>query len=125
MCIEKDTNLNYRYSLPNKLFDYIAAGIPVIASNLPETGKIINENNCGLIIGKVTPVDLSNAFSEIKNNPVLLSELRSNSVLASEKLNWEIESEKVKEFYIKVLFCIITSNPKSELRNPKSFTPAT
>jgi len=76
----------------------------VIASNLPETGKIINEKNCGLIIGKVTPVDLSNAFSELKNNPVLLSELRSNSVLTSEKLNWEIESEKVKEFYIKVLF---------------------
>ena len=125
MCIEKDTNLNYRYSLPNKLFDYIAAGIPVIASNLPETGKIINENNCGLIIDKVAPEDLSNAFSELKNNPVFLSELRSNSVLASEKLNWEIESEKVKEFYIKVLFCIITSNPKSELLNPKSFTPVT
>jgi glycosyltransferase involved in cell wall biosynthesis len=104
MCIEKDTNLNYRYSLPNKLFDYIAAGIPVIASNLPETGKIINENNCGLIIGKVTPEDLSNAFSELKNNPVLLSEFRINSVLASKKLNWEIESKKVKDFYKKILY---------------------
>jgi glycosyltransferase involved in cell wall biosynthesis len=104
MCIEKDTNLNYRYSLPNKLFDYIAAGIPVIASNLPETGEIINDNNCGLIIGKVTPEDLSIAFSELKNNLVLLSELRRNSVLASKKLNWENESEKVKEFYRRILY---------------------
>ncbi len=104
MCIEKDTNLNYRYSLPNKLFDYIAAGIPVIASDLPETRKIICENNCGLIIGKVTPAELSNAFSELKNNHVKLSELRANSVVASGTLNWDIESEKVKEFYRKILF---------------------
>ena len=105
ICIEKDTNLNYRYSLPNKLFDYIAAGIPVIASDLPETGKIIKENNCGMVINRVTPEDLSNAFSELKNNPGFLSELRRNSVLTSEKLNWDNESEKVKEFYDKVLFC--------------------
>ena len=105
MCIEKDTNLNYRFSLPNKLFDYIAAGIPVVVSDLPETGKIISENNCGLIIGRVTPEDISNVLSELKNNPVLLSELRKNAVLASEKLNWESESEKVKEFYNKIIIC--------------------
>jgi len=105
MCIEKNTNLNYRFSLPNKLFDYISAGIPVIASNLPETGKIIKENKCGVIINKVTPEDISNAISELRNNPVLLSELRRNAVSASEKLNWETESEKVKEFYNKILIC--------------------
>ena len=105
MCIEKDTNLNYRFSLPNKLFDYISAGIPVIASNLPETGKIIKENKCGVIINQVTPEDISSAISDLKNNPVLLSELRRNSVSASEKLNWETESEKVKEFYNKILIC--------------------
>jgi glycosyltransferase involved in cell wall biosynthesis len=104
ICIEKDTNLNYRYSLPNKLFDYIAAGIPVIASDLPETGKIIKENNCGMVINRVTPEDLSNAFSELKNNPGFLSELRRNSVLTSEKLNWDNESKKVKEFYRKILY---------------------
>jgi glycosyltransferase involved in cell wall biosynthesis len=105
MCIVKDTNLNYRFSLPNKLFDYIAAGIPVVVNDLPETGKIISENNCGLIIGRVTPEDISNVLSELKNNPVLLSELRKNAVLASEKLNWESESEKVKEFYNKIIIC--------------------
>jgi len=105
MCIEKDTNLNYRFSLPNKLFDYISAGIPVIASDLSETGKIIREYKCGLIINRVTPEDISSAISELKNNPVLLSELRRNAVMASEKLNWETESEKVKEFYNKILIC--------------------
>jgi len=103
MCLEKDTNLNYRFSLPNKLFDYIAAGKPVIVSNLPETGKIISENSCGMIIGRVTPGIISNALSELKDNPVRLAELRRNAVATSAKLNWEIESEKVKEFYKKVI----------------------
>jgi glycosyltransferase involved in cell wall biosynthesis len=103
MCIEKDTNLNYRYSLPNKLFDYIAAGIPVIASDLPETGKIISENGCGMIISFVTPEKISNALSELKDNPVKLAELKRNAIVTSKKLTWEIESEKVKEFYNKVI----------------------
>ena len=105
MCIEKDTNLNYRYSLPNKLFDYIAAGIPVIASDLPETGRILNENGCGIIIGRVTSGKISNALKELINNPAKLAELKRNAVATSEKLNWEIESEKVKEFYNNILIC--------------------
>jgi glycosyltransferase involved in cell wall biosynthesis len=102
MCIEKDTNPNYRYSLPNKLFDYIAAGITVIASNLPETCKIISENGCGMIIDSVTPETISNALSHLKNNPDELEEYKRNALAASEKLNWNIESEKVIKFYNKV-----------------------
>lgn len=103
MCIEKDTNLNYRYSLPNKLFDYIAAGIPVIASDLPETGKIIRENGCGIIIGSVTPEKISKALKQVKDDPLMMAELRRNSIGASKNLNWEIESDKVKELYNSVL----------------------
>jgi glycosyltransferase involved in cell wall biosynthesis len=107
MCLEKDTNLNYRYSLPNKLFDYISAGIPVIANDLPESGKIIKENNCGIIISSVTPENISFALSELRDNPVRLAELKRNAVATSAKLNWEIESEKVKDFYNKILFSVI------------------
>jgi glycosyltransferase involved in cell wall biosynthesis len=103
MCLEKDTNLNYRYSLPNKLFDYIAAGIPVIASDLPETGKIIRENGLGIIIENVTAEQISKILSELRGNPVKLAELRRNAVATSVNLNWEIESKKVREFYNKVL----------------------
>ncbi|HZK60850.1 MAG TPA: glycosyltransferase [Anaerovoracaceae bacterium] len=103
LCLDKDINLNYRYSLPNKLFDYIAAGIPVIASDLPETGKVISENGFGVIIDNVTPENISFALSQIKDNPGKLAELKRKAVVTSEKLNWETESEKVIELYKNVL----------------------
>ena len=103
VCLDKDTNINYRFSLPNKLFDYIAAGIPVIASDLPEIRKIITENSCGIIIDRVVPELISDAFSKLIDNPVKLYELKRNALAAAEKLSWEIESKKVKELYEMVL----------------------
>lgn len=103
LCLEKDTNLNYRYSLPNKLFDYISAGIPVIAGSLPEIKKIVEENGCGIIIPEITPEEISKAIIQLRDNNELLHKLKQNSVNASEKLNWDIESHKIIEFYNKVL----------------------
>ena len=103
LSLDKDTNINYRYSLPNKLFDYISAGIPVIAGELPEVGKIIRENNCGIILPEVSPEEIAKAIRELKEMPELISELKKNAVLASESINWEQESLKVVEFYGSVL----------------------
>jgi glycosyltransferase involved in cell wall biosynthesis len=104
LSLDKDTNLNYKFILPNKLFEYINSGIPVIASEMIEVRKIVEEYNCGIIIPAVTSEEISKGLIKLRDNNDLLSELKRNAVLASEKLNWEIESEKVKEFYIKVLF---------------------
>jgi glycosyltransferase involved in cell wall biosynthesis len=103
MCIEKDTNLNYLYSLPNKLFDYLSAGIPVIAGNLPETRKIITENECGIIIPGVTPEHISYALTEFKKHPDKQAELKAKAVAASMTLNWDNESLKVQDLYRPIL----------------------
>jgi glycosyltransferase involved in cell wall biosynthesis len=99
LSLDKDTNINYRFSLPNKLFDYISAGIPVIASDLAEVSKVIRENHCGLIIPEVSAQTIAEAIMTLRNNPGLLSELKRNSVTASEELTWETESVKVKTLY--------------------------
>jgi glycosyltransferase involved in cell wall biosynthesis len=101
--LDKDTNMNYRYILPNKLFDYLSAGIPVIASDLCEVNKIITEYNCGVIIPSVTPENISRAFNNLLNNQDELLALKKNASVASKELNWDNESEKVTGLYREVL----------------------
>jgi glycosyltransferase involved in cell wall biosynthesis len=103
LCLEKDTNLNYRFSLPNKLFDYLSAGIPVITGTLPEIKKIVEENDCGIIIPAITPDNIRNAIKRLLDNHDILKKLRQNAVFAFETLCWEKESVKVIEFYREVL----------------------
>jgi glycosyltransferase involved in cell wall biosynthesis len=103
LSLDKDTNINYRFSLPNKLFDYISAGIPAIVSDLPEVCKIVKENNCGIIIPKVSAEAIAKAILELKDNPGLLTVLKKNAAVASESINWENELVIVKALYKLVL----------------------
>jgi glycosyltransferase involved in cell wall biosynthesis len=103
MCLEKDTNLNYRYSLANKLFDYISAGIAIVASDLPEVRKIITGNNCGIIISKVTTEKIEETILKLNENRTLLNELKRNSIVASQSINWERESLRVVDFYRSII----------------------
>ncbi|HVN58017.1 MAG TPA: glycosyltransferase family 4 protein [Bacteroidales bacterium] len=103
LSLERDTNINYRFSLPNKLFDYIAAGIPVIATDLPEISKVVAGNACGIILSSVSPGEIAESVNLLKNNRDLLEVLRQNSKAAFADLNWEKESEKVKELYLNLL----------------------
>ena len=101
--LDKDTNPNYKFSLPNKLFDYISAGIPVIASDLIEIKRILVENNCGIIIPSVTIDEISIAIKKLRDDRELLNKLKVNAINASKYLNWEKESEKVIDFYSSIL----------------------
>lgn len=103
MSLDKDSNLNYRFSLPNKLFDYIAAGIPVIVSDLTEIRKIVTEYKCGEIISQVDSDYIRSAIRELRDDNEKLSELKKNAEVASASLNWETEGRKVTEFYKKIL----------------------
>ena len=103
LSLDKNSNLNYNFSLPNKLFDYLSAGIPIIATDLPEISKIVMEYNCGVLISEPAPGKISLAINRVKNNRQFLTKLKQNAVLASGSINWENESLKVKEFYRLIL----------------------
>ncbi|MCU0462595.1 MAG: glycosyltransferase [Bacteroidales bacterium] len=102
--LDKDTNQNYHFSLPNKLFDYISAGIPVIAGNLPEIRKIIDEHDCGLIVPSITPDEIGKAIVKLRDDRELLNKMKLNAVSASVTLNWDLESKILSEFYVKILY---------------------
>jgi glycosyltransferase involved in cell wall biosynthesis len=103
MTIDKDTNMNYRFILPNKLFDYLSAGIPVIASDLREVNKIVTRFKCGLVIPAVTPENISGAMKHLLHNREELLFLKKNATVAFQNLNWDLEREKVLELYKKVI----------------------
>lgn len=91
LTLDKDLNINYKYSLPNKLFDYIMAGIPVIASNLIEVKSIIETYQIGIVIDEITPQNIADSIKQLINNKEYTNQCKTNSKNASKKLNWENE----------------------------------
>ncbi len=57
--------LNYRYSLPNKLFQYMAAGIPVVASDFPQVRDVVQTARCGLVADATDPAALADAIARV------------------------------------------------------------
>jgi glycosyltransferase involved in cell wall biosynthesis len=99
LSLEKDTNINYRYSLPNKLFDYISAGIPVITGNLPEIRSITESFGFAISIPEITAQEISKAIIQLRDDRELHKSLKNNSIKASGTINWNTESAKVNELY--------------------------
>ncbi len=95
--LDKDTNLNYRYSLPNKLFDYIQCGIPVFSSNLIELKKVIEEYKVGFIASNHEPNYLATRLTEILADEETLNQYKENARKAAEELCWEKEKIKFEQ----------------------------
>jgi glycosyltransferase involved in cell wall biosynthesis len=94
---DKASNLNYLYSLPNKIFDYISAGTPILASNLPEVSNIINTYGVGLLIENITAKEIANGITEMRSKK---ADYWDDSLAkASKELTWESESKALNMFY--------------------------
>ncbi|HPF94742.1 MAG TPA: glycosyltransferase, partial [Tenuifilaceae bacterium] len=94
--IEEDMGLNYRFALPNKIFDYIQAGIPVLASNLPEMAKIIKTHNIGSTIDtNCNSLQLANAIQSMLTNTDKMNTWQANTRIAAATLCWEVEQGKL------------------------------
>jgi glycosyltransferase involved in cell wall biosynthesis len=102
LSLEKKTNLNYYYALPNKLFDYIRAGIPVLCSDFPEMRKIIDSYQ----VGRVADPDDRNEIKQLIKLMISDNERRQewikNTSFASEELSWNIEQNQLYGIYKKV-----------------------
>lgn len=94
LSIDKDTNLNYHFSLPNKLFDYIQAGTPVLASRLPELERIITGYNIGGFIENHQAKSIADAVRAMLDKEKQ-KEWRKNMLKANAELNWVNEKQKL------------------------------
>jgi len=103
LSIDADTCINQRFSLPNKLFDTIGAGVPVIVSPLPEVSDIVAKYRCGLVLDEMTPGAIAGALSLLRDDRQLLSELKANARSAAEELNWEKEQTAEQDLFRRVI----------------------
>lgn len=94
--IEKDMGLNYRYALPNKVFDYLHNGTVILYSNLLEVKVLLGDK----IVGEELISYDSAGFSKQLNSMLeseKLGEWRQNAKILAEKYNWQVEEQKLLE----------------------------
>ena len=96
MCNIVNSSLSYYTSLPNKLFEYIIAGIAVIGSDSPEIGRIVKEEGVGEVADPSDPESLANAARLILSD---LDKYRAATSAAAQKYNWGIEEQKLLALY--------------------------
>jgi glycosyltransferase involved in cell wall biosynthesis len=97
--LEEDLGLNYRFALPNKLFDYIQAGVPVLVSNLPEMRHIVEHYQ----IGAIAETHQRKELAELMKSALFDQEKRQvwikNLPKAAKELCWENEETVLKSVY--------------------------
>ncbi len=94
----QDTCLNHRLALPNKLFEYIAAGVPVVAADLPETRRLVEDYGVGWCVAPADPAALAGALRVALYGPRDPG-LQERLARAGEELCWEREQERLLALY--------------------------
>lgn len=97
--LDKDSNVNYRFSLPNKIFDYIHAGIPLLVSDLVEVKRVVQENKVGIVLGEYSVESIVKTIAELKNDAEALQKYRENTYSVKHVLNWQHEKKVLTEIY--------------------------
>jgi glycosyltransferase involved in cell wall biosynthesis len=91
----ENLSLSYYYALPNKLFEYILTGVPVLASNFPQIVEIIDKYKVGIYISPENPKELKETLQKLIDDVELRITFRNNCLTAALELNWEKEIEKL------------------------------
>lgn len=97
--LDKPININQQASLPNKIFDYMAADVPVIVSNIKEVANIVNEYRTGIVIDEVTPEKIAAAVNELAADEAKYNICKKNTRIAIHELNWNKEKKVIENLF--------------------------
>ena len=97
--IEEPIGQSYLAALPNKLFDYIQAGVPVLVSDLPEMKSLVVQYNIGMVLEDRSPECLLKSLNQMLTNKQQRDIWYENLKQAAIELCWEKESLKLKEIF--------------------------
>lgn len=99
--LEEDLGLNYRFALPNKLFDYIQAGVPVLVSNLPEMRRVVEHYQIGIIAETHQRKELAELMKVALFDEEKRLVWKQNLMKVAMELCWENEEEILRQIYMR------------------------
>ena len=95
-------SLSYQHSLPNKFFEAIAAGLPLVVSGIPELSRMVKEYEIGLLCDPTHPEDIAEKVEFLLRRDNL-EQYRINVEKAQTQLNWQNEEKKLIKIYEEIL----------------------
>ncbi|MGI8659221.1 MAG: glycosyltransferase family 4 protein [Candidatus Limnocylindria bacterium] len=96
--------LNYRYSLPNKLFQYMEAGIPVIASDFSQVRDVVIGSGAGIVVDTESPKAIAGGIAQLLADPEAAEAMgRRGHAAVAEQYNWSVSEQVLLAAYARVL----------------------
>ncbi|MEG3081834.1 glycosyltransferase family 4 protein [Halomonas sp. 5021] len=99
----ENTCLNHFTTDSNKLFEYVIAGLPLVACQLPEISKVVRKYDLGLLVPDSDTQALANAIQKLVDDPALRERYRVNAQIAAQSLNWEAQEKGLLDLYARIL----------------------
>lgn len=99
----ENTCLNHFTTDSNKLFEYVMAGLPVVASSLPEISKVVCKYDLGILATPGDSESLAEALNTLVQDPALRKRYSENAGIALQHLNWEKQEQALVKLYERVL----------------------
>ncbi len=99
LCLFEPISVSYELALPNKLFEYIMAGIPTIATNLPQIQRVINKNKVGVLVDSDLKInDVINAIEKVRDLEVRKKMIEQAKLVAKD-YSYESQTEKILKMF--------------------------
>lgn len=102
LTLDKPNNINHFYGLPNKIFDYLHSGVPVISSRLIEMERIISKYDVGTFIENHDPKHIAQCIQKAFEDPLRMERWKGNTLQVRTELNWENEEKILLQIFEKV-----------------------
>jgi glycosyltransferase involved in cell wall biosynthesis len=102
LCLVQPTCLSYSLCMPNKLFEYLHAGLPVLVSNLPELGRLVREAGLGHVVPDATPQALAATVAAMDSGD--LADFAPAVRAAAAKYNWQAQADLLAALYDRLGF---------------------
>ena len=99
LCLIKPSGASFAMSLPNKLFEYFMAGLPVLGSSVPEIRRIVEETAGGEVVDVTDPRTIAAALSKLLGDPSLRHSYGEAALAAARRYNWEREAPALCDLY--------------------------